>query len=573
MFISAILGLIAILLSYEIDRLKKFSFEEKKELEDRVYKISVLKNIQEKLAYVRNAEKAVEIIVSSLKNFYDYSTVSTAVVKNDTLHFSTYIEDQINANYIENVEKSVLSSFSHLAGSLPPNIEKRYYGENLNASSHSYYSSSFYVPLIINNKIMAIIQLASVKENLYKGAETETLYELTNVAASSLNKFNEELEAERDAFTALLKGVDDGVIMADEKDLIFINEAAEQILKIQGNAKLAEIARSFPSNINLTIMTQDAISNNKELSIKSVRINEKIVDMFISPVKNNKVSIVLRDVTDYVNKEAQREELAHMMVHELRAPVTTIKDSAELILTTQDGLEEDKKLKFLNIIHQQSKKVLGQIGSILDSAKLDAGKLVLQKAQGDIVELIKEGIDTFSPQAERKDISINLEILNKKLPAISFDKVRISQVVDNLLSNSLKFTPEGGKIKIEIDYKQIPPVLDGSSPMGEFLSLDKYIVVSVSDTGVGIAPEQQKLLFSKFTQAKSTPQQMAKLGTGLGLYVVKGIIESHGGRVWIKSAPGVGTTMFFTLPIRDSSEKLRDAPKPTSSSKMSRTVN
>ena len=320
-------------------------------------------------------------------------------------------------------------------------------------------------------------------------------------------------------------------------------------------------------------MTQDAISNNKELSIKSVRINGKIVDMFISPVKNNKVSIVLRDVTDYVNKEAQREELAHMMVHELRAPVTTIKDSAELILTTQDGLEEDKKLKFLNIIHQQSKKVLGQIGSILDSAKLDAGKLVLQKAQGDIVELIKEGIDTFSPQAERKDISINLEILNKKLPAISFDKVRISQVVDNLLSNSLKFTPEGGKIKIEIDYKQIPPVLDGSSPMGEFLSLDKYIVVSVSDTGVGIAPQQQKLLFSKFTQASSTPQQMAKLGSGLGLYVVKGIVESHGGRVWVKSAPGQGTTITFTLPTHDSSEKLTDAPKATSSSKMSRTIN
>lgn len=151
------------------------------------------------------------------------------------------------------------------------------------------------------------------------------------------------------------------------------------------------------------------------------------------------------------------------------------------------------------------------------------------------------------PQAERKNISLNFDILNPSLPLIYFDAIRISQTIDNLLSNSLKFTPENGRIKVEIDYKPIPP--------GEFLSLDKYVIVSVSDTGVGITQEQQKLLFSKYTQAKNTPQKLSQLGTGLGLYLVKGIVEAHKGRVWVKSTPGVGTAVSFTLPA-DNQESL-----------------
>jgi len=179
------------------------------------------------------------------------------------------------------------------------------------------------------------------------------------------------------------------------------------------------------------------------------------------------------------------------------------------------------------------------------------------------------------PQAERKSISLNFNLLNDSLPLISFDEIRVSQVIDNLLSNSLKFTPEGGKIKVELDYKVIPPVVDGTSPMGEFLSLDKFIIISVSDSGVGITPEQQKLLFSKYVQAKNTSEKVATMGTGLGLYLAKGIVEAHNGRIWVKSAPGQGTTFSFTLPATDDSKSTYEAPKPTMTplAKLSQTVN
>lgn len=252
------------------------------------------------------------------------------------------------------------------------------------------------------------------------------------------------------------------------------------------------------------------------------------------------ISILLSWENDKLKKHSSiekktQEDMTNIMIHELRAPLTAIKDAAQIIISTKN-LEEDKKLNFLELIHQQAKKVLDQIGSILDTAKLDAGKLTLSKTTEDIVKLIKEEMHVFTPQAERKNISLDLNIVSKPIPLISFDSMRITQAIDNLLSNSLKFTPENGKIKVEIDYKAIPP------------APDKYIVVSVSDNGIGITKEQQKLLFSKYTQAKNVDLKLAKLGTGLGLYLVKGIVQSHDGRVWVESTPGQGTTVSFTLP-------------------------
>jgi signal transduction histidine kinase len=364
--------------------------------------------------------------------------------------------------------------------------------------------------------------------------------------------------------------------MIDNKNnLLTVNDSAQNILGIQANANFFDIVGIFGENFNLGNVISEVISTKSPNLGKEIKANDRILNIFVNPVENNKVSVALHDITEDKKKELQKEDLIHIMVHELRAPTTTIKDSAELIITSEDSLGADKKLKFLEIIHTQAKRVLGQIGSILDTAKLDAGKLVLQKTKGDIAKLIKEEVQNFMPQAERKSISLNFNLLNDSLPLISFDEIRVSQAIDNLLSNSLKFTPEGGKIKVELDYKVIPPVVDGTSPMGEFLSLDKFIIVSVSDSGVGITPEQQKLLFSKYVQAKNTSEKVATMGTGLGLYLAKGIVEAHNGRIWVKSALGQGTTFSFTLPATDDSKSTYEAPRPTMTplAKLSQTVN
>lgn len=566
---AMVLGLIAVFLSLENDWLKKDSLEAKKKEEDRIYKLSAIKDIQEKIANTSDPEKIVDIIMVSLRNFFNYSAASSMVIKDAQVVFKIYIEEKIGSEYVKKVEESMLTSFEKLVGKLPAKIDKKLYGipiDNPPAGRvKSIYSSSFHLPLIANNKVLALIHLSSTAQNAY--SSMEDLHELMDAASSALTRFSQAVGLETEKFSSLINNVNDGILMADNKNnLLVINDSARKFLGVSENADFFAVLSVFPQNFNLGGKINEVMMSKIPRSEKEIQVGSKVLSIFVNPIGQDKVSVVLRDMTDYKKKELLKEDLVNIMVHELRSPITTIKDSAELIITAKDTFPENRKLKFLEIIHQQAKKVLGQIGSILDTAKLDAGKLVLSKTKGDIAKSIKDEMQIFMPQAERKNISLNLEI-RAILPEIYFDEIRINQVIDNLLSNSLKFTPENGKIKVELDYKVIPP--------GEFLSLDKYIVVSVIDNGVGIAQEQQKLLFSKYAQAENTPEELATMGTGLGLYLVKGIIESHDGRIWVKSAVGQGTTFSFALPATDNAKSSYDAPEPATAPfpKLSQTVN
>jgi signal transduction histidine kinase len=574
LFIAVTIGLSAVFLSLENDTLRKNFLEAKKAEEDRLYKLDVIKDLEEKIAYTTDPEKVVDEVLVSLRNFYNYSAVSSMVIKDANIVFKIYAEEDIGLEYVEKVEEDMLSSFEKLVGKLSLNVDKKIFGKPINNAVKSTYLSSFHIPLVANNKVLAIIHLSSFFENAF--TDMKDLHAIIDSASSALTHFSQTVDLETKKFISLINSMNDGIFMLDsKKNILAINNSAQKILGTQENVNFFDIANVFGENFNLESALNEAISTKNPDLKKEIKVNGKVLDIFVSPVENDKVSIVLHDITDFKKKELQKEDLIHIMVHELRAPTTTIKDSAELIITSEDSLGEDKKLKFLEIIHTQAKKVLGQIGSILDTAKLDAGKLVLQKTKGDITKLIKEEVQNFMPQAERKNISLSFDVLAQAVPEFSFDEIRICQVIDNLLSNSLKFTPEKGEIKVELDYKMIPPVLDGTSPMGEFLSLDKYIVVSVSDNGVGITPEQQKFLFSKYTQAENASEKVATMGTGLGLYLAKGIVESHEGRIWVKSAQGQGTTFSFTLPATDDAKSTYEAPKPTMTplAKLSQTVN
>jgi signal transduction histidine kinase len=571
-----IFGLTSILLSLEIDKLKKDSAEEKQREEDKIYKLSVIKDIQEKIAYTADSQKVIDVVMASLRNFFSYSVAASMVIKDAHIILTTYIEESVGSQYVKRIEESMLSSFEKLVGRLPLRIERKMYGLSIANLNEEVYSSSFHIPLVANNKVLALIHLSSMAKNAYSNSNMEDLRQIIDTASSALTHFNQAVSSETEKFSSLISSMNDGIFMLDNKNnLLEINDSAKKILGIPVNSGLFEILNVFPQDLNLENKINKTILAKNSYFEKEVQINSKILDIYISPVGTDKASVILRDVTERKKKETEKEDLINIMVHELRAPATTIKDSAELIISTKDALEEDKKLKFLQIIHSQAKKVLGQVGSILDTAKLDAGKLVLQKTKGDIAKLIQNEIQAFMPQAERKNISLDFEMINESVPSISFDEIRIEQVIDNLLSNSLKFTPVGGKIKASVDYRVIPPTINDQSTIGEFLSLDKFIVISVSDNGVGITPEQQKLLFSKYSQAKNTTEEVATKGTGLGLYLAKGIIETHEGRIWVKSAQGQGTTFFFTLPATEDAKTSYEAPKPTATPlvKLSQTIN
>lgn len=251
------------------------------------------------------------------------------------------------------------------------------------------------------------------------------------------------------------------------------------------------------------------------------------------------VTIILSSREDKIKKHLEekekelhlREDFTHMMVHELRSPLTAIKDSAELIISSRK-LDRKEQVKLLRIIEEQSKMLLKNVSSILDAAKIQAGKFTIQKMPADIKKTVEESVQVFTPQAKTKDIKITADF-EKDLPHVSFDPSRIEQVINNLISNSLKFTPEKGKINISVKK-------DGERK--------KTLLVSVVDTGMGIPKDKQGKLFSKFSQILQNGNG-ENLGTGLGLFITKGIVEAHGGVISLDSEEGKGTTISFTLPL------------------------
>ncbi len=225
------------------------------------------------------------------------------------------------------------------------------------------------------------------------------------------------------------------------------------------------------------------------------------------------------------NEEDTASERMHMIVHELRAPITAIKGAASLLISK--SINDQERDKMLHIIFDSSREMLSRISEILDSAKVEEGKFIIKKVKSDLSVIIKEHIDVFLYAAEEKGISLVFQ--PTPIPQFFFDPGRIGEVVNNLISNSLKFTKQSGKIEVKIESKQAE------------------IEVCVEDNGVGIPEDKKAFLFTKFGQISNGSN--AEESSGLGLFICRQIIESHGGKIWIESKEGAGTKVLFTIPF------------------------
>src|SRR5579883_13962 len=237
------------------------------------------------------------------------------------------------------------------------------------------------------------------------------------------------------------------------------------------------------------------------------------------------------------NREAEKAnrlktEFVASMSHELRTPLHTIIGFAELLAEELEGPLNEKQKRFVGHIHKDSLHLLELINDILDLSRIESGRLDLRKETFDIANAVEEAMATIRPQAVAK--SLRLEWTGPGIP-LEADRLRFKEVLFNLLSNAVKFTPEGGCIRVDA-------VIQGG--MAE---------ISVSDTGIGIAAEEHAAIFDKFYQAGSTTRGV-KEGTGLGLAIAKQLVEAHGGRIRVESAPGQGSRFSFTMPLAEGAD-------------------
>ncbi len=229
-----------------------------------------------------------------------------------------------------------------------------------------------------------------------------------------------------------------------------------------------------------------------------------------------------------VASQHKSEFLANMS-HELRTPLNAIIGFSEVLTERMFGDLNEKQEEYLRDIYASGTHLLSLINDILDLSKIEAGRMELELTEFDVPMAIDSALMLVRERAGRRNITLHTAV-DARLGQIQADERKIRQVVLNLLSNAIKFTLEGGRIEVAAAPK------DGS------------VEVSVSDTGVGIAPEDQEVVFEEFHQV-GTAEKKAE-GTGLGLTLCRKFIELHGGRIWVRSQVGVGSTFTFTIPVR-----------------------
>jgi signal transduction histidine kinase len=223
-----------------------------------------------------------------------------------------------------------------------------------------------------------------------------------------------------------------------------------------------------------------------------------------------------------------KDDFVASVSHELRTPLTSIRGYLELVLDGEAGALRDEQREFLSIVDRNADRLLHVVGDLLFVAQVEAGRIALEAGPTDVEEVVRQAADAARPAATEKGIELELDV--DGIGELTADRARLAQVLDNLISNAVKFTPAGGRVAVR------------SSRDGDIAILE------VSDTGMGISEEDQEKLFQRFFRADSATAQAIQ-GTGLGLAIVKAIIEAHDGAISVVSAPGKGTTFRVELPI------------------------
>jgi len=361
-------------------------------------------------------------------------------------------------------------------------------------------------------------------------------------------------ESEKRLRSFMDSAVDSFILLDSELNLVDLNKAAEVLMQNAGAESeimkknifkvLPAIGESFGNEECIKV-----IETGRPLFIDDVILPAKTGNMHLS-VKVFKMSsglgVSATDITERVKMDEEllmaketaefasrsKSDFLASMSHELRTPLNAIIGFSDILHQKYFGELNEKQWQYVSYILESGNHLLNLINDILDLSKIESGKIELELSEVDVPELVEDSQVMVREKCLKHGIQIETFLPESEAVIIRADERKLKQVMFNLLSNAAKFTPDGGRITVTVRKE------------GEEL------LISVADTGIGIAPDQQDRIFGEFYQVKGGPSAKTP-GTGLGLSLVKRLVEKHGGRVWVESeGVGRGSKFSFTIPLR-----------------------
>ena len=387
--------------------------------------------------------------------------------------------------------------------------------------------------------------------------EVKELYNAFNDMSEKLSRYNEQtiesLTFERNKLESVLMSIVNGVVVCDNHDkVIMVNNHAKKLLEVNEDDIVGTQIQQF-CDTSGEFCFAEKIAEFKDTPLEdeglpvpfNIEIDKRIIKCLISPMftrSNSYVGyiIVLIDVTKDVEMDQLRSHFISNVSHELRTPVTVLRSYIDTLYNFGNDFDFNTQREFIGVMNQEIIRLNRMVNDILDFSRYESQNIRLEKSKQNIMEIVEDCVNQVQVLAKEHDLTISI-MKEPDLPEVYLNVDSISRALMNIVSNAIKYSPDGKRIKIRVERSR-----DG-----------EFVEVSVEDQGMGIPEQYQKKIFDRFFRVENATHTVK--GTGLGLHLVKVTIEKHhGGQVFVHSKEGEGSTFGFRLPINLPQEEIEE---------------
>ncbi len=382
-----------------------------------------------------------------------------------------------------------------------------------------------YVPLRVHGKIIGVLGVDNRKADRPLGEQdVRLLTSMADFAAIAIENAQHygRLDGHRRELETILNQSDIGVIVVDmENRILLISPTAQALFNIERDCTGLSAVEAFDEPRLLELLREaDSGYRNDEIVLQDGRVFHATR----TPIRGIGQTVFLHDITRLKELDRIKSEFVTTVSHDLRSPLTAILGYVELI--DRAGELTDEQKDFLRRVRISVEQIAELVTDLLDLGRIEAG-LDTGMEDAPLAVLAHYAVQGLLAQAQEKGVEIETRI-EEDLPLVHGDPIRLRQMIGNLLENAIKYTPAGGKVRLEAHEE------------------DDQLILRIADSGVGIPARDQPYLFDKFFRASNVPRDVS--GTGLGLSIVKSIVEQHQGRIWVESQVGEGATFTLVFP-------------------------
>lgn len=399
---------------------------------------------------------------------------------------------------------------------------------------HKPQSGLIVAPVFVNDRAFGVFALAvdqTYHPNEDDRARLGALIDGLTIISTSV-EVREYQERAHQITNSLLKSITDPLLVVDDDQrLLQMNPAAESVFKITVAEARGKLLSDVVQSDELMLFAQSTNKNQSEWTSENKTFVPRSEPIYDDEGSVEGWVLTLRDITHFKKLNRNQSEFTRIVSHDLRSPLTSVQGFANMLEMQMVGVLNEKQAHFVDKILSGIAQMTALVDNIQDAGRYDpeTGFYEISRSQCDVNEIVRKIVDNHLMPAEKGELKLSMKVADD-VPIINADANMLERAIINLVDNAIKYTPNGGSVEVRVKHE------------------NSQIIISVSDTGYGISPENQRHLFERHVRIPRQEHKKIK-GSGLGLFIVKSVAKRHGGDAWVTSVENQGTTFFMSIPL------------------------